>query len=323
MSQPVILSIIIPVYGVEDYIQDCIESIFPQLTESIECIIVDDGSKDNSMKIVKDYLNENPYADNITIISQANQGLSMARNNGLAVARGEYVAFIDSDDFVEPNYISRILYAIEEACDTDLIHFNAYIQSSSLELKPLILAENTGLITTDDKYLQEIFQRNKWYAWLRVYKRNFLKDFAFPKGYLYEDMLSIPFLYRDGMKIFELSEPLLTYRYRSSSITNSGVNPRQLNSLEYGVMLHREKRDISCFREVYIHIILGLFETNLKFDFKNYLKFLNRIKKDRSYLCDKLDNIHWKKRLMILKPITFYWYKNWLGLRFLFDPKYK
>ncbi|QFS18184.1 glycosyltransferase [Acinetobacter indicus] len=314
-SHPYVLSIIIPVYGVEDYIEACIASLLPQLKDNVECVVVDDGCKDRSIEILRAYLAEHEYLGNIRIISQENQGLSMARNNGYAVSQGQYITFLDSDDFVASDYIAKILTAIKQEPEAELIHFNAEMEDSSYTLRPLVLAPQTGKVLTDADYLKNMFHRNKWYAWLRVYKRELLENFSFPKGYLYEDMLSIPFLYREGMLIYELAEPLLTYRYRPSSITNCQVNPKQLSSLEYGVSLYREQRDAAHFQEVYIHLIMGLFENYLKLGFQNYMQFLQRMLQDLYYLNDKVQHIHWKKRLMLQRPKLFYWYKNWLGLR--------
>lgn len=315
LNRPYVLSIIIPVYGVEDYIEECIASLLPQLNSEVECIVVNDGCKDRSMEVLQAYLNTHPHEAHIQILNQENQGLSMARNNGYKVAQGNYIAFLDSDDYVEPNFVARILQAIEEEPEADLIHFNAYMETKSLTIKPLILADQTGLVQVDSPYLQHLFHKNKWYAWLRVYKTEILLDFQFPKGYLYEDMLSIPFLYREGINIFEIPEPLLIYRYRSSSITNCQVNMKQLSSLEYGVQLYRHQRDLAHFQEVYLHLILGLFESYLKMDFKAYAAFIQRSLNDLSYLDDKLQELHWKKRLMLTCPKLFYWWKNWLGFR--------
>ena len=99
-SHPYVLSIIIPVYGVENYIEACIASLLPQLGAEVECIVVNDGCKDRSMEVLQAYLDNHPYDAHIRILNQENQGLSMARNNGYKIAQGSYIAFLDSDDYV-------------------------------------------------------------------------------------------------------------------------------------------------------------------------------------------------------------------------------
>ena len=104
------LSIIIPVYNGEKYLKECLDSIFNNKTKyEYEVIVIDDGSSDSSMKILQSY-----SKDNLIIKSQTNQGAAAARNQGLDLARGEYVAFIDSDDYVSDNYIEKLVYEGKE-----------------------------------------------------------------------------------------------------------------------------------------------------------------------------------------------------------------
>lgn len=314
-SYPYVLSIIIPVYGVEDYIEACITSLLPQLSSEVECIIVDDGCKDRSIEILEAYLATHSSQANIRIIHQENQGLSMARNNGYAVAKGQYIAYLDSDDYVEPHFLARILEVIRQAPEVELIHFNALMENKQYGTKLLVLAEQTGLVYADTDYLKRVFLKNYWYTWLRVYNRKLLKDFQFPPNHFYEDMLSIPFLYRKGLIIYEIAEPLFRYRYRADSITNGEIKPEHIKSLEYGLSLYRDKLENPYFQILYEHLILALFERNLKLGFAIYSKFLYRIHHDLDYLQDKLQHLNREKRLMLQYPKLFYWYKNWLSSR--------
>ena len=97
------LSVIIPVYQVENYIEKCLYSLFEQMNKNVECIIVNDGTPDQSMELVKKII-ENYAGLNICVINQENQGLSAARNNGLKNAKGDYIAFLDSDDWIDNSY---------------------------------------------------------------------------------------------------------------------------------------------------------------------------------------------------------------------------
>ena len=118
------LSIIIPVYGVEKFIGDCITSCIDNIgndSTDVEVIVVDDGTIDSSIKIAKDLALQYPY---IKFFSQENQGLSMARNNGLSKANGKYVWFIDSDDFIAPSVVSHILSAIDYYSEVDIFDIN-------------------------------------------------------------------------------------------------------------------------------------------------------------------------------------------------------
>lgn len=317
VEEKIKLSVIIPVYGVEDYIEDCISSLYSQLTKEVECIFINDGSKDRSIDILKNFLNKQSFKKNIRIIDQDNQGLSMARNNGVDLAEGDYVSFIDSDDYVLNDYIEEIINVIDHNKNVDLIHFNAIEENKFLTQKPLVLADQIELINNvNEEYLKRIFKKNKWYAWLRVYKKDLLKNIRFPKGYYFEDMLAVPFLYNENIKIYELNKTLIFYRYRPSSISNCSVNEKHLESLFYGVDLFRDNRDKCHFKQVYIHLILGLFNNFIKMNFKKYCCFINSIKfKDLNYIKNNSNELHWKVRWMLKTPKFFYLYKNWLGLR--------
>lgn len=116
------LSVIIPIYKVENYIIECLESVCCQLVEGVEVILVNDGTPDNSMLMARQYISEQ-YAhlkEQFIFIDQANQGQSVARNNGIMSARGDFIAFIDSDDFVAKNYIQVILKNIHHVLKTSI-----------------------------------------------------------------------------------------------------------------------------------------------------------------------------------------------------------
>ena len=126
------ISVIIPVYNVEKYIIECIESIINQTFKDIEIIVVNDGSKDNSIKIVEEYLSDK----RLKIINKENRGLSSARNKGMKIARGEYIYFIDSDDFINEDVL-EVLYKNLESERFDIIfsNFSFYNDKTKKEKK--------------------------------------------------------------------------------------------------------------------------------------------------------------------------------------------
>ena len=124
------LSIIVPVYNVEKYVEKCLESLCGLKIEN-EIIVVNDGTKDSSLEIVERF-KENHKNENIIIISQENQGLSEARNNGLKAAKGEYISFIDSDDFVDTeNYEKFINEVIEDKVDIGIGRYKKIIEKNN------------------------------------------------------------------------------------------------------------------------------------------------------------------------------------------------
>ncbi|MBQ5984348.1 MAG: glycosyltransferase [Bacteroidales bacterium] len=106
-----IVSVIVPIYNAAQFLRDCLDSIISQSYEDFECILVDDGSDDESLEICKEYSHRDPR---FVIIHQDNLGVSSARNKGIQVARGEYIAFIDSDDWVDPDYLKELLFALTD-----------------------------------------------------------------------------------------------------------------------------------------------------------------------------------------------------------------
>lgn len=109
-----ILSIIIPVYKVEPYIRECLDSVFSQLPSSVEIIIINDGSPDRSIEIVKSNYSRWVASDQVVLIEQDNAGPGAARNSGLSVARGEYIGFLDSDDVLLESYFSTLLSLLDQ-----------------------------------------------------------------------------------------------------------------------------------------------------------------------------------------------------------------
>ena len=183
------LSIIVPVYNVEPYIRPCIESIFNQgLNENdYEVIIVNDGSTDKSMEMVTDIITQH---NNITVINQKNQGLSVARNNGIAASKGEYILMPDSDDLLIESSIPPLLKtALETKVDiivADYLMMNNYEidqqQYNKIKQPYISTKEMTGV-----ELLKEI---KACYVWNKLYRRDFLlqNHFSFIPGIRFQDI---------------------------------------------------------------------------------------------------------------------------------------
>lgn len=219
------LSIIVPVYNVEKYIRPCIESIFKQgLDDSdFEVIIVNDGTKDCSIEIIADIIKEH---NNITVINQDNQGLSVARNNGMNIARGEYIQFVDSDDLLIDNCVP---YLLNKAISTkaDLIVAD-YIKMDDSQI---VLFQNQHFIQNDGntqkKTGEELFLQDLnphyCYVWRTLYKRDFLKknNLCFIPNICFED---VPFTHQCYLKAnlcLRINWLFVIYRKGHESISNS------------------------------------------------------------------------------------------------------
>lgn len=220
------LSIIIPIYNVEPYISDCLESVLAQINPNIEVILINDGTPDNSMVIVEDIINKcsKDQKSRFNIINQLNQGPSIARNTGLKLAKGKYIAFLDSDDKLLPKYIEHIFKEIESA-DYDIIDFNILTSTNDV----------IRLRSSGEDNLDSVFKAGTWYNCARVIKRDLFNKHKFTPDIYYEDLALIPLLYLEANSIRHIDTPLYWYRRNEEGITNtisSENNKKTFDSLQ-------------------------------------------------------------------------------------------
>lgn len=233
------LSLIVPIYKVEQYIEECVESIISQLPPDVEVILVNDGTPDNSMQLVHTILAGLSYEKRKQIIihEQKNQGLSSARNAGINIAKGEYIAFLDSDDILLPDYF-KVLENILLHNNVDVIQFKflCFENDLTIALPAKISIVKEGFFEVDKKLIIEIFNDNNWYAWMRIYRRNLFDQVSFPVGYNYEDVVSVPYLLLSAKSIYLSNDELCGYRNRPDSITrgvNRGLVVKNIKSYDY------------------------------------------------------------------------------------------
>ena len=304
------LSIVIPVYGVEKFILEFIQSIFPQLNEKIECIFIDDGSQDNSIKILEKEYNKVKDKQSIKIIYQKNMGIGAARNTGLKIAKGDFISFLDPDDIINDDYISTILNIIETQGDKiDLIHINADVLELNKKKSKIKIAEKTGLTTIDQNYLLQHFSKNRWQPWLRVFNKKILQDFSFPTNCILEDLMSFPFLYKLDINIYEINKELITYRLSNNNAT-SKKNDLYFKSYKSAAQLYQKHIENEYFKIIYFNIIDAVFNIKLRSnDFKAYNKYINEYQEHINQI-KKFKNMSSKKKIGYTYPTLFYIYKT-------------
>lgn len=217
------VSVIVPVYNVEKYIDRCLDSLVNQTLEDIEIIVVNDGSKDSSKEKILEYASK---YNKIKYLEKENGGLSDARNYGLPYATGDYIAFLDSDDFVDYTLYEKMYNkAIEEEADyveCDFYWTYPHNEDNSFKNEITDIKKNCKLV--EDKGYRytnksEMFVYARVVAWNKLFKKEVIKE-KFPKGLNYED---IEFFYNNlpNIKKFAfVEEPLIYYIQRSSSIVN-------------------------------------------------------------------------------------------------------
>ena len=207
------LSIIVPVYNVEKYIDKCLNSLVNQTIDNFEIIIVVDGSKDKSIDVVKKY--KELYPNLIDFFETENHGLSAARNYGLERANGDYIGFVDSDDSVDIHMYEKLYnHAVINDCDIVICDYYQILDNGN-NLKKLEVEEN------DTR--ESIVIKSKPYAWNKIYKKDMFNTYniKFPEGLIFEDICSVYPLLIQAKKIGYVDEPLYNYTFnRNDSIMN-------------------------------------------------------------------------------------------------------
>lgn len=219
------LSIIIPVYKVEDTLSKCVQSIIGQTFYDWELILVDDGSPDHCGTMCDEWAHRD---SRIYVIHKQNGGLSDARNAGIEIATGEFITFVDSDDFIAPDTYFEVLRKFENINDCDIVEYPFYEKYNSKEETLHSLCDHCYSSATDYWYLEEAYRH--CFAWNKVYRRSLFDDIRYPKGRLYEDILTLPILLGKARKVVTCSKGLYYYVYTPTGITGN-INAELLEEL--------------------------------------------------------------------------------------------
>ena len=225
-------SVIIPVYNVEAYLRDCLDSVLNQTCADWEAVCVNDGSTDGSAAFLEEYAIRD---SRIRIITQANGGLSAARNAGMKEAKGDYILFLDSDDWLEHNALQRL---VENLDGEDMLCFSGrrFFEETGNYHPADQLTEKAYL--SGMEYYNENALQSRDFAFvcvvLRIYKREFLlkNNLLFKEGIFHEDNLFTPIMCYYAEKVRTINDCLYDYRVRANSITTTGNTKRLRDLLE-------------------------------------------------------------------------------------------
>lgn len=222
------ISVIVAVYNVEEYLERCIDSLLSQNCKNYEIILVDDGSTDGSASICDEYFRQNPRI--IRLIRQDNCGLSSARNAGLAVASGEFVTFVDGDDYLEKNALTTLLSEIKrERADIAAAGFFEEFSDFSKEI-------NMRRETLDLEKTMEYVSMREGYkyvvVWGKLYRRELFSGIEFPVGKIHEDQYIIHKLYYYSKKTVAIDKRLYHHTNRRGSISRSSGFSRHMDDVE-------------------------------------------------------------------------------------------
>ncbi len=279
-----LISIVIPVYKVEEYLDKCVESVINQTYENLEIILVDDGSPDKCPRMCDKWFGKDKR---IRIIHKKNGGLSDARNAGIEKAKGEYISFIDSDDYIEPNYV-EFLY-------DNLINENADISMG----KHYVIYDKKTLNTgSGKKYIvdpHECFEKLLYgedfdvSATVKLYKINLFDDIRYPRGRVYEDAATTYKLIDKARVIVLNSVPIYNYFIRENSISNNSFSERKFDLIkstnemcDYIVNKYPDLKMACERRRMYAYLsTLTQLAKSKKYDEKHKEELLSYIKEHR------------------------------------------
>lgn len=245
------ISVIVPVYNVEPFVGCCLDSLKGQAGDvPAEFIVVDDGSTDGSGKIVDAYRSDPRFR----IVHQRNQGYSGARNTGLELARGRYICFVDSDDYVEPTFLQTLLTAAEKN-SADIAEVGYYKLFEDGTKKHML---HPATVLCGDRS-SAIFQYPGFF-WGKLFRRELFESIRLPEGYWYEDTIVHFLLFRMSETFVYLPQPLYAYRINEQGITKSSVgNPKAIDAywiLEYCLAMSDRlqlKRDDMFYEQLLYH----------------------------------------------------------------------
>lgn len=217
-----LISIIVPVYNIENFVGFCIESLVKQTYTNIEIILVDDGSNDNSKNICEKYaLHDN----RIKIIHQNNAGVSAARNKGIEAAKGDYIAFVDGDDYCDKNIFKKLYESlIKYNADIVCCRWNEVKNNKIIETGGYCYDENEKLFIKNE-FVEEYVKKFDLYVWNKLYRAEIIKSNIFPVNIAFgEDFFTVFKWINCAGKIVYIKQPLYFRINRSDSLTGSDEN---------------------------------------------------------------------------------------------------
>lgn len=300
------VSIIIPAYNAKDYIVSCVESVENQTYKSIEVIIVNDGSKDNTLEICKDLSNK---YNNLKIINKKNEGPSIARKTGIEHATGDYLAFIDSDDTFEVNAIQILVDALEKS-DADIVEcgYNLVDEQENMLEKKLLQKE---IIDSNNSCVEAYIKQKNTTNFLcnKLYKKSLFEELEFKKFYASEDSCILLQLFSKCNKVIRIPDCLYNYVQTATSLCRKPYNLKRNDAVFAGEYMYNYcKKHYFQYKEYYSSYICSYASkcyANLKYsNIEDKEKYMQEMKKyfDKYYITniDNLDISPQRKRLIRL-----------------------
>ena len=221
------ISVIVPIYNVEQYLDQCVQSILNQYYSHLEIILVDDGSEDRCPQMCDDWASKDPR---IIVIHKNNGGLSDARNAGLDICTGDYIAFVDSDDWIDPGMFQVMMQAIQqEEADLCACGIISCYQDREVRWGNREYITGNSEVMLDRLYSDSVFPVC---SWNKLYRRELWTGLRFPVGKICEDAFTTYLILHKSEKIVQIKEALYYYRIRPKSIMTSSFSKSSMDEEE-------------------------------------------------------------------------------------------
>lgn len=301
------ISIVVPVYNVEKYLDKCISSILQQSFTDFELILVDDGSNDGSERKCDEYKNGD---SRIKVVHQENQGLSSARNIGIETSKGKYITFIDSDDFVHPRML-EILYnnILENKADISACGYEIVPEGKKIYVKSI---GNNISIYNNIQSVKKIVEKSESImiiACCKLYRRDLFQDVHYPSGKYHEDeFVTYKLLYKSN-KIVVTDAKLYYYVQRSNSITGSTYSIKRLDKLEaleqaINFFKNEDNKELTCLAEFRYLFNMQIAYYRVKYEIKYNKSIMDKLRKQyneefRKFAHNNIKNIFIIKRIIL------------------------
>ena len=280
------ISVIVPAYNVEKYLRRCLDSLVHQTYPNMEIIVINDGSTDGTKEIVEEFACR--YEGKVFAYNQKNAGQAAARNNGISYATGDYIGFVDSDDFVSPRMYEYLIREAEEK-DCDLVTCGYYGCDDETGEIQVYQAGRKGEFDRSIFENPEILRLNAPYPWNKLYRKELLEqaDFAFPEGIIFEDLAAVYPLFLSAKKVGRVHEKLYYYIKGRKGGTMSTFDQRHMQILDALKIVDEkftEKDAFEKFKEILLffhirHIQARFDEMEKKKDFSFEEEFRERAEK--------------------------------------------
>lgn len=294
------ISVIVPIYQVEAYLDQCVKSIINQSFKELEIILVDDGSPDNCPAICDSWAEKDKR---IKVIHKPNGGLSDARNAGLEIATGEYISFIDSDDWILPEMYERMLYLMQKE-NADICACN--IRSCYPEHEE-VWGCKEYFAGKSEQILDMLYSDTKYpvSAWNKLYKSECWKELRFPVGKICEDAFTTYQLVHNAERIVQVPEAYYCYRIRPQSIMTSAFSIKRMDEEEAWranyqfVKTHYPALYKKAFRFYLqkVHVLIRTISRDQRKEYSQQFKYLKNIMKKNVMFMIFKSGLNWKYRI--------------------------